>query len=150
MRFTGVRLTAASLLLISIALALASVSTTLAQEHAQVPLEGEGSTLSAADYLKKGTVSMTQGRFADAIDHFDQAIDQDPKNYLSYYRRATASLSLGRSSSALADFDKIITLNPSFAQAHFQRASLLTKEGDLEEAKNSIKNYLKLKKDDEG
>ncbi|PWN37042.1 TPR-like protein [Meira miltonrushii] len=150
MRFTGVRLTAASLLLISIALALASVSTALAQENAQVPLDGEdGGTLSAAELLKKGTASMTRGKFADAIDHFDQAIEQDPKNYLSYYRRATASLSLGRSSSALADFDKIITLNPSFAQAHFQRASLLTKEGDLEEAKSSIKEYLKLKKDDE-
>lgn len=131
------------------------------QQQQQAPFEARGGTASgsdaaaaghagksAADLLKLGTVSMTTGRFADAISHFDAAIELDPANYLSYYRRATAALSLGRASAALTDFDRILELNPKFAKAHLERAKLLAREGNLEEAKKSIGSYLSLKKDD--
>jgi DnaJ family protein C protein 3 len=116
----------------------------------QVPLEEQnGGASSASEFLKQGTKAMASGRFADAISHFDDAILADPDNYLSYYRRATAALSLGRSGSAMSDFDKINQMNPKFPQAHLQKAKLLAKDGRLDRAKESVDQYVKLKKDDE-
>lgn len=140
-------------LILILVITLASAAILVSAEQ-QVPLgEQNGGQdagkLSAADYLKQGTAAMAKGKFGDAISHFNDAILVDPDNYLSYYRRATAALSLGRSGSALADFDKINLMNPKFPQAHLQKAKLLTKDGRLDRAKESLNHYMKLKKDDE-
>lgn len=138
------------ILLVAFTLAVATVFVSAQQQAVFEHNQGDGNAgkKSAADYLKQGTVAMSTGKFADAIGHFNEAILLDPDNYLSYYRRATAALSLGRSSSAMSDFDKIIDMNPKFAQAYLQRAKLLTKDGRLDRAKESVDQYLKLKKDD--
>ncbi|MCO5607461.1 hypothetical protein L7F22_061657 [Adiantum nelumboides] len=106
-------------------------------------------TPSVSQLLKEGTAALTTGRMGEAIAKFDAAIAAEPGNYLSYYRRATAYLSSGRTASALADLDKLLTLNPRFAQAHLQKGKTFAKDGDLDAAKKSIKEYLKLKKGDE-
>lgn len=109
----------------------------------------DASSKPASLHLKEGVAALTTGRYAAAVASFDAAIAADPKHYLSYYRRATALLSLGRTSAALHDLDVLLELNPSFAQAHFEKAKALAKDGELEQAREAARDYLRLKKADE-
>jgi DnaJ family protein C protein 3 len=146
MKALGMRFTA---WLFAFLLSLGLLSSVLTKHDDAFEASKQAAPSSPAELLKKGTLSLTLGKYADAIEFFDEAIKSEPDNYLSYYRRATAALSLGRSSSALADFDRIIVLNPKFPAAHLQRAKVLAKEGDLSLAKEALKEFLKLKKNDE-
>lgn len=94
-------------------------------------------------HLDQGTALLSQGKFNDALVHFQAAIDADKKNYLAYFKRATIYLALGRHKSALDDLNDVIYLKPDFVAARAQRGSLLFKLGRLEEAQADLHYVVK-------
>ena len=89
-------------------------------------------------HLDQGTSLLSQGKFNDALVHFQAAIDADRKNYLAYFKRATIYLALGRHKSALDDLNDVIYLKPDFVAARAQRGSILFKLGRIEEAQTDL------------
>ncbi|XP_064638732.1 dnaJ homolog subfamily C member 3-like [Lineus longissimus] len=96
-------------------------------------------------HLQMGKKLLAAGQLADALHHYHQAIEGDPKNYMSYFQRATVYLAIGKSKSALPDLDHVLELKPDFSTARQQRASILLKQGRLKEA---AKDYADLVKHD--
>lgn len=88
--------------------------------------------------IEMGNRLLAAGQLADALTHYHNAIDGDPKNYMSYFKRGTVFLAMGKFKSALQDLDRVIELKPDFVSARMQRANVLTKQGLFEDA---IKDY---------
>lgn len=65
---------------------------------------------------------LEEGKFQDAIYHYNEAIRIKPGNILIYNNRGLAYTRLGRYRDALEDFSKIINLKPDFANAYNNRA----------------------------
>lgn len=85
-------------------------------------------------HLEKGRILLSEGKYNDALTHYQAAIEADKTNYLTYYKRATVYLALGRHKAALDDFNEVIKLKPDFSAARGQRGGILFKQGRLDEA----------------
>ncbi|CAI5440454.1 unnamed protein product [Caenorhabditis angaria] len=66
--------------------------------------------------LELGNAFLAKGQLSDALSHFHEAINSNPKNYQAIYRRALIYLALSRPSSAFADFQKVLALKPDFVK----------------------------------
>ena len=53
-----------------------------------------------------GSVSLEQGLYAEAISHFDKAIQLDPAFAMAYNYRGLACQDLGQHQRAIEDYDK--------------------------------------------
>ncbi|XP_077869917.1 LOW QUALITY PROTEIN: dnaJ homolog subfamily C member 3-like [Saccoglossus kowalevskii] len=98
-------------------------------------VQGKTSKEDAEQHLELGKQLLAAGQLADALSHYNAAIDGDPENYQSYFRRATVYLAMGKSKTALPDLDKCIQLKPDFTAARTSRANVLMKQGKLDSAK---------------
>ena len=94
-------------------------------------------SLSPADidlHLESGRVLLSEGKYGEALAHYEAAIEADRKNYLTFFKRATVLLALGRHRAALDDLSDVVALKPDFVAARSQRGVLLFKMGRLDEA----------------
>jgi tetratricopeptide (TPR) repeat protein len=57
--------------------------------------------------MEKGNLFLAKGQFADALQHYHEAVELDPSNYQIYFRRATVLLATGKVKAALPDLDKV-------------------------------------------
>ena len=105
------------------------------------------SDLPVADILSLATKAQASGAIQDALFYYDNAIDRDPKNYLTYFKRGAAQLSVGRSPQALADFNRVLAIRPGFEGALLQRAKLRARNADW---KGAREDYISAKKSEEG
>uniref|UniRef100_A0A803U190 J domain-containing protein n=1 Tax=Anolis carolinensis TaxID=28377 RepID=A0A803U190_ANOCA len=80
------------------------------------------------NHLEMGRKLLAAGQLAEALSHYHSAVENDPKNYLTYYKRATIYLAMGKFKSALPDLSKAIELKPDFL------AVSLLKEGNCSRA----------------
>ncbi|KAF9562923.1 hypothetical protein EC968_005052 [Mortierella alpina] len=104
--------------------------------------------LSTEQLLDQAKIHLAKGEHLLALQDYDAAIDQDPRNYLAYARRAATYLTLGRNNQALADFTTILDLKPDFYQALLQRGKLYARTGQFERATQDLKRYLRKHKND--
>lgn len=81
----------------------------------------------------------------EAMDEFDQAIRDDPKNPEAYYARGFDRLAHSDSmSKAIDDFNKAIELKPDYARAYLMRGRAYEALGDMEKANADRAMALKL------
>jgi DnaJ family protein C protein 3 len=93
---------------------------------------------------------LAAGRFSDAAKAYSDAIDQSPADYMLYYRRATAYLSSNRHGSALEDFDRVLSLTSNtFDNAFLMKSKILLKEGEFEDAREALQEFLRRHKSDQ-
>lgn len=85
-------------------------------------------------HLENGRLLLTEGKYSEALAHYQAAVEADRQNYLTYFKRATVLLALGRHRPALDDLNQVIELKPDFLAARSQRGSLLFKLGRLDDA----------------
>jgi len=85
-------------------------------------------------HLEKGKILLSEGKYNDALTHYQAAVEADKTNYLTYFKRATVYLALGRHKNALDDLNEVLSLKPDFLAARGQRGALLFKQGRLDEA----------------
>jgi tetratricopeptide (TPR) repeat protein len=99
---------------------------------------GSESYITEADALAAG------GKFAQAIDVYNEAIRLEPQNAILYIDIARAQVFAGRYDEALVNASNALLLNPDNATAYAVRAWALTRKGSLDEADQVIQEALRL------
>jgi tetratricopeptide (TPR) repeat protein len=95
----------------------------------------------------KGQVELIRENFATAIEHFDKAIELNPKDGASYNDRALCMVELGIIDEAFDYFDKGIRAEPDYATIYHNKGWLLNNIGRHTEAVKYFKTALKLEPD---
>ncbi|MGA2788618.1 MAG: tetratricopeptide repeat protein, partial [Verrucomicrobiota bacterium] len=99
----------------------------------------------AHDYLAYWLAA--QGRPAEAIKHYQMALEINPDYSDANYNLGTVFLKQGRMDEAMALFQKTIQLKPDFADAHNNLANILAKKGQIAEAVAQYRKAIDLKPD---
>jgi len=71
-----------------------------------------------------------KGKFDDAIEDLNKAIELDPKYYAAYSDRGVAFAEKNQDDLALADFYKAIDLNPQYYMTYYYKACFYTEKND--------------------
>lgn len=90
---------------------------------------------------------MFAGKLKEALMHYKQAVNIQPKFADAYSNMGNTLRELQDVTGALICFQKAIDINPSFADAHCNLASIYKDTGNIIEAIESYKNALELKPD---
>ncbi len=91
-------------------------------------------------YQGRGVAYRQQGKFKEAMDDFNKAIELDPKNTYAYNSRGNAYLDQKDYKDAIADYTQAIKLLPTYAYAYDNRGDAYDDEGDIADA---IADYTK-------
>ena len=81
-----------------------------------------------------GLTSYKEGKYEEAIKHYDQAIDINPQFAEAYNNRGITKDRLGRHEEAIEDYNEVIRINPQFAEAYYNRGTTKDLLGRHEEA----------------
>jgi tetratricopeptide (TPR) repeat protein len=124
----------------------------LQQATVSYQLAGSGQSMpawpnQAEAYYKRAGALKDEGRFAEALAAFDNAIALKPDYAQAHNVRGIVLALLGRLAEAVGSFDRAIALNPDYAEAHNNRALVLQDLGRLEEALVSLDRAIALQPD---
>jgi len=73
----------------------------------------------------KGNEQFKAGRYADAIQFYNEAIKRNPTDHVPYSNRAACYTKLMEFGLAMSDCDKCIELNPQFIKGYLRKAAVL-------------------------
>lgn len=91
--------------------------------------------LDYAEFLAfQGLLYISDNNYDEALDNYNQAIEQKPEKADFYKKRANLLVKMKKYDQALKDYDQAIKLNPSLAEAYIERGNLLKERGDNEKA----------------
>lgn len=91
-----------------------------------------------------GNALLAKGQAAEALPHFQRAVQQQPKDAVVYYNLGNALLQLGRVSEAMSEYERAVALDPKLAEAHNNLGSLLFQMGRTDEAFPHFQRYAEL------
>ena len=74
-------------------------------------------------YFAIGCAKYHLGKYQDAIEDLDKAIELDPKLKNAYYGRGDVKYALGNFQDAIEDYNKAIELKPDYAKAYYGRGA---------------------------
>ena len=95
-------------------------------------------------YLEKGDALFRQGRYAEAVLQFRNAVQIDPRLAQAHYELGRTYLRLGDGELAYREFLATAELEPKNIEAHLQLASLLVAGGHSQEARETVEHVLAL------
>lgn len=78
----------------------------------------------------KGNAEFKDGKFADAVVSYTEAIKRDEKDPRAYSNRAACYLKLAAIPEGLKDCETALTLDPTFTRAAIRKAALLFAKRD--------------------
>ena len=87
-------------------------------------------TTSATEYFNKGYDAENEGKYKEAIEEFNKALDKNPKMVQIYLHRGYSKSQLGDTLGYLNDCNKAIEINNNFAEAYRYRAYIKYQLGD--------------------
>jgi len=85
-------------------------------------------------HLSLGVALAHQGRDADAVAHFRQALKLDSRNVTAYHNLGSALAALGKTSDAIEQFEQALKLDAKDPEIHYNFAEVLIQAGRLDEA----------------
>ena len=94
-----------------------------------------------------GVALQEQGKFQEAVQTFNKAIEIKPDYAEAYNNRGNALCDPGQLNEALESYEKAIQLRPDYADAHSNRGNALHKLGRLEDAVESCEKAIEFKPD---
>ena len=100
-----------------------------------------------ADYsniCSKGGILRTAGRYAEAIEVFDQAIEVDPLYAFAYYAKGWCHELSGDDDKAMECYDLGIDLDKEYAYIYLMRGQIHLKRGDKIKADEDFNTVLQL------
>ncbi|WP_229310975.1 tetratricopeptide repeat protein [Larkinella soli] len=89
---------------------------------------------SSEESLEQGRGLMRQGKFREAIQSLNAAVEADAGNFEAFNSRGVAYFELKEYPNALLDYEQALKLNPEFYKPYYNRAKLKTAKGDTEGA----------------
>jgi protein O-mannosyl-transferase len=124
---------------------------TWSQSHAYVDLKTlyrttiERNPGSWMAHTNLGLALAGEGRFDEAIPHYEAALRVDPGLWVTRNALGSALMSESRTTEAIAQFDAAIRLQPGYADAHFNLGVALRLSGNLPEAAREFARTLELR-----
>ncbi len=100
-----------------------------------------------AENYRAATLAEEQGRFADAIAQYTDAIRENPNDAIAHYRRGLAYERIENRDRALEDFNSAIRLNPELAGAYHHRGNIYRRRNVLTSALANYDTALRLMPD---
>jgi tetratricopeptide (TPR) repeat protein len=91
-----------------------------------------------------GNRAFEDGLFIDAINYYEEALNEVPDNLPSQRGIARSLMQLGRLDEALATFNKVIAKEPEFAASYANRGILKDRLGRYQEALTDYERALSL------
>jgi tetratricopeptide (TPR) repeat protein len=99
----------------------------------------------AHDFM--GVVLASQGKTAEAINHFDRALAGNPKYALGHYNLGCALASQGNFPDAIQQYEQALQLQPSLIRARYNLGCARASQGNFPEAIQQYEEALRLKPD---
>ncbi len=94
-----------------------------------------------------GVLAQQQGRHDQAVGHFGQALESQPRNGALLYNLGVSLLTLGRAEEAADAFRRVVVLEPDHGAAHANLGIALQGLGDLNAALASLRRALTITPD---
>jgi lipoprotein NlpI len=94
--------------------------------------------------LAKGIKALEAGDYRQAVQHFTDSLNKDPKNVEAWWNLAVAHDRLGLHEQALADCHKVLELDPKAGGILDLRGAILFKLGKFKESLADFDRYLEL------
>jgi serine/threonine protein kinase/tetratricopeptide (TPR) repeat protein len=88
----------------------------------------------ARDHYWLATSLAFRGRYAEAINHLQEALSQNPRHYWSLLQMGICHMEIGDATMALGDFNACIVLWPKVSWGYFNRGVVLHQLGRHKEA----------------
>ena len=92
----------------------------------------------AEDLVARGKVRANFGKYTEAIEDFNKAIELDLALGEAYYNRGIANAALGNNEGAIEDFTKAIDAKWNLAVNYFNRAQAHENNGNLDKAREDF------------
>ncbi|MBI2919521.1 MAG: tetratricopeptide repeat protein [Planctomycetes bacterium] len=102
----------------------------------------------SADYERRGSHLVEQGRYEEGLDFLQKALPEQPKNAIIRYHMGIACFHLGRDTDALMHFRSAVELEPDYARARFNYGETLRKVGRFAESVEQFEAVIRLRGED--
>lgn len=94
--------------------------------------------------LADGEALLKQGKYAAAMEKFNEVIKDHPNYAKGYVRRGECYSGMGKMEAAMQDFNKAITLDPKEAESYYGRGQAYEKQGKKQEAVADYRKFLEV------
>ena len=94
--------------------------------------------------LADGEALLKQGKYAAAMEKFNEVIKDHPDYAKGYVRRGECYSGMGKMEAAMQDFNKAITLDPKEAESYYGRGQTYEKQGKKQEAIADYRKFLEV------
>jgi tetratricopeptide (TPR) repeat protein len=88
-------------------------------------------------YTKEGAKLHSLGKYKEAIDCFDKALEKKPDDFVTLFYKGLAFYNLSKYDKALEWFDKAIMIKPDYAEAYYRKGQALVNLGKDQKAKRA-------------
>lgn len=95
---------------------------------------------------EEANFAFDEGKFAKAVELYDEIIESNPRNPVLYHNRASAHLNLENYSGAISDYSAAIALKPDYAEAYNGRGLAYYKLKDNLNSRWDCTKAIQLKK----
>lgn len=107
--------------------------------------QGTGGNFEEAEmHNQEGLAVFADGKYDEAISHYNEAIRLDPNNAKAYNNRGVANAKLGKYDQAISDYTRALQLNPQFAEAYHNRALASFRAKDYAQSCSDLQRYRQL------
>jgi len=106
-----------------------------------------GAVPEAASHYKIGNALVSQGRFDEAIGHYEKALKIRPDVAETHYNLGNALADQGRFDEAIGHYQKALEIRPDFVEAHFNLGNVLADQGRFDEAIGHYQKALGIRPD---
>src|SRR2546428_198361 len=94
-----------------------------------------------------GNVRADQGKLAEAIEHYRQALDINPEHASAHYNLGNVLAQQGKLAEAVEHYRRALKIKPDFAEALNDLGNALARQGQLAGAIDHYRQALKIKPD---
>ncbi|HXI83984.1 MAG TPA: tetratricopeptide repeat protein [Verrucomicrobiae bacterium] len=115
------------------------------ERFARATLARDPDSWAGHDFL--GMVLTSQGKTAEAIDHFNKALQGNPRYALGHYNLGCALALQGKLTEAMQQYEQALQLQPDFVRAHYNLGCVLALQGNFDGAIEQYEDALRLKPD---
>ena len=98
-------------------------------------------------YYAEGIREFELGKYDEAIDSFNKAIQQNPKLVDAYHYRGQAYFQTQRFQNAIQDYNKVLQMAPQNAEAYHHRGQAYSSSGNNDQAIADYTQAISLKPD---
>jgi tetratricopeptide (TPR) repeat protein len=97
------------------------------------------------DFFQKGMTEFNEGDFKDAVIAFKKAVDENPKDYMSYYALGQSNEKLNKAKEAIEAYEETVKIKADYLSAREALGLLYFHQKKIQEAETHLKEARTLK-----